>query len=264
MNRIAVLLLATAVSLFAYSDRDLDGVDDAVDLCPNTPIMDLVDSNGCSIRSLVREYHFDIVLGGGFSRLDYRLDEKSEIYTTSLQVDYYSGDFSLQLTTSYFRSSDFSGMDDTTLALYYRWKLSQKLTLMTGAGIVFPTYDSETNSNGTDYTVSANLSYAVGAYNLFGGGSFTRIGDDDTPDIAYRNVKAFSLGAGRYFSESLYASLAYNRSDSIYRDVDAIESGSLYLFYTIDRHWFTTVDCAAGLSDTASDYRIELKVGYYF
>lgn len=34
------------------SYTDLDGVDNEHDKCPNTPFMDLVDENGCSVQSL--------------------------------------------------------------------------------------------------------------------------------------------------------------------------------------------------------------------
>ncbi len=264
MRRVPFLLLAGSIALFAYSDGDLDGVDDMVDLCPNTPIMDLVDPSGCTIRSLVREEHFDIVVGAGFGRFDDRLSRKSEIVTASFQVDYYKEEVSLQLRSAYLEGDDFAGMDDTTLALYYRWELSHRLTLMTGAAIVFPTYSADTGGNETDYTLSANLSYTFGRYDLFGGGSYTLVGDDDTSDTEYRNVKAFSVGAGLYVTQSLYASLSYGRTDSIDRSVEAIESLSLYLFRAVDRHWFVTFECVTGLSDTAGDYRGELKVGYYF
>ncbi|CAA6825430.1 MAG: Unknown protein, partial [uncultured Sulfurovum sp.] len=42
---LAFLLLNTL--LLAYQDNDLDGVDDAVDLCPNTSFDKLVNEDGC-------------------------------------------------------------------------------------------------------------------------------------------------------------------------------------------------------------------------
>jgi hypothetical protein len=41
-----ILITAVSLSLLAYSDYDMDGVDDAVDKCPNTPFNELVDIRG--------------------------------------------------------------------------------------------------------------------------------------------------------------------------------------------------------------------------
>ena len=36
----------------ATSDRDLDGVPDRYDRCPNTPFFALVNKNGCTVKKL--------------------------------------------------------------------------------------------------------------------------------------------------------------------------------------------------------------------
>ena len=81
------LLLSLTIGLLAYSDSDLDGVDDKIDLCPNTPFSDLIDINGCSIKSLVSPHRFDVIYGISNSKIE-------SVKTTShnLQLDYYSYD----------------------------------------------------------------------------------------------------------------------------------------------------------------------------
>jgi len=128
MKKISTILFMCTLTLFAFTDSDLDGVDDAADKCPNTPITDLVDANGCSVKSLVVNESYDIIVGLSYSEIDYRLNEKTDTYTTSFQVDYYRDNLSFQLSTSYYASSDSTGydsngMNDTTIAAYYRFNL---------------------------------------------------------------------------------------------------------------------------------------------
>ena len=277
MKKSVLTLLISGICLFAYTDMDLDGVDDSIDKCPNTPITDLVDASGCSVKSLVSHHHFDLVMGLAYSQYNYRLNDETDTWTTTAQIDYYYDNISLQLLTSYYSTDsddyDDSGMNDTTLAAYYQYNIAPDLSLQAGFGFIFPTYDAEYNNNNTDYIGSLNLNYRTGDYSLFGGYSFIYIGDDDvtyvgsdgyTYAIDYQNVNAFNLGAGYYFSSKLYTSLSYYYSDSIYEDVDAIENITLYGFYSIDKNWFMTGSYAYGLSDTTSDNYFALRVGYYF
>jgi hypothetical protein len=278
MKKILFSLFACSLALFAYTDADLDGVDDSVDLCPNTPITDIVDKNGCSVKSVITEHHFDIIMGLAYSQYNYRLNDDSDTITTSLQADWYYGNYSAQLFTSYYSTDgdgyDRDGMNDTTLAGYYTFKnVVPRLNLQVGAGVVFPTYDADYDNNNADFVASLNANYAMDEVNLFAGYSFTYVGDDDvrytgtdgnTYEILYQNTNAFNAGAGYHFSPRLYASASYFYSDSIYEDVDAIENITLYGFYTIDAHWFLTGNYAYGLSDTTSDHYVALRVGYYF
>ena len=280
MKRTVFLLLAGALSLFGYTDADLDGVDDSVDRCPNTPITDIVDANGCSIKSVIVEDHFDLILGLAYNQYNYRLNSETDTLTTSAQIDWYRGDFSMQLVTSYYDTSgddyDRSGMNDTTLAAYYSYRnvaSVPRLNLQAGVGVIFPTYDTEYGNNNTDFTGTLYLTYGIDQMSIFGGYGYTVIGDDDvsyvgedgnTYEIRYRNVNSFNAGTGYHFSDRFYASLSYFYADSIYEDVDAIENLSAYGFYSIDAHWFVTGSYAYGLNDTTSDHSLALWVGYYF
>ncbi len=55
MKKITLFVAAT-LSLFAANiiqDKDMDGVIDSIDKCPNTPFFDIVDETGCSIKHIV-------------------------------------------------------------------------------------------------------------------------------------------------------------------------------------------------------------------
>jgi hypothetical protein len=266
MQKIFMLLGTLSLSLLAYSDLDMDGVDDLVDQCPNTPLTELVDIKGCTVKSLESPHHYDIIMGASYSQIDYNNQSNTDTLTGTLQVDYYYKDFSLQASTSYYSTdSQDNGLNDSFIGAYYQFMPLESLRLRVGAGVVLPTYDSGLNNNNTDYSASASLSYTLKEINLFGSYSYTLINDDDVENVAYyQNISAYSAGIGFYPTNRLYASIAYNGSDSIYQNVETIETASAYLFYTIDRHWFATLNYAYGLSDSASDHYGAFRLGYYF
>ncbi len=277
MQKALFTFLLCTLSLWAYSDYDLDGVDDAIDRCPNTSMTELVDMHGCTIQNLEGDHHFDVILGVSYSQLSPTIQEKTDTLVASVQADYYYKNFSLQATTAYFNSESnisTSGQTDTFIGAYYQLNPLSSLSMRLGGGLLLPTYDADNNN--IDYTASASLSYLINNINLFGSYSYTMINDDDLPQIAYyQNTNAYNIGIGFYPTSRLYASLAYNNSDSIYREalnletltlqsVEPLETASAYLFYTIDTHWFTTLSYAYGLSDSASDHFTAVRLGYYF
>jgi len=264
--------------LFAYSDSDMDGVANSVDKCPNTPLTDLVDINGCTIKKVthkqVSKGHADIILGLNYADSNFAQLNQSDTYSGSIQADYYYGNFSLQASTSYYKTSakdyDESGLNDSFIGAAYNFRPIKNLSLRLGAGALLPTYQTSLNNNNTDYTGSASLSYTLSKINIFGGYSYTMINDDDVVDTTnntsyiYQDTNAYSAGLGYYFTHKLYMSGAYNLSNSIYKGVDDIKTASLYGYYTINKSRFLIFSYAYGLSDTASDNAFSLKAGYYF
>jgi len=277
MRYILLFLLTLPLTLLAYSDYDMDGVDDKADQCPNTPFSDLVDIKGCTIKQLSSPHHFDVILGGSYSQVDYNTNEKTDTFSSSLQADYYYKNFSLQAVVSYFDSESASysntGLNDTFVAGYYQFKPLDALSVRVGAGAIIPTYDSGLNNNNLDYVGIASVSYAFSSMNVFGGYRYTLVNDDDYSytdvnnnpvTIGYQNTNAYNVGLGFYPTQKLYLSGSYNASDSIYKSVEMIESASVYAFYNINVHWFSTFSYAYGLSDSASDHYASLRLGYYF
>ncbi|MCK9454878.1 DUF3187 domain-containing protein [Sulfurimonas sp.] len=266
MLKKALIFLTTALlSLQAYSDYDMDGVEDSVDRCPNTPFNELVDIYGCTIKKAWSEEHFSIIYGIGFSEADYATNRNVDTFSQTLQVDYYYEEFSLQASTSYYNSDDDSGMNDSFLGAYYTLSIFERVSLRLGGGVILPTYDTGFNNNNMDVVASANFSYTAEDINLFGGYSYTVLNDDDIAGVvSYQNTNSYSGGAGFYPLNALYISSYYTNSESIYKDTENIETLTLYTFYSIDKNWFTTFSYTYGLSDTAGDNAVELRLGYYF
>ena len=271
MKKLLLPILLVA-SLFAYNDSDLDGVADEVDKCPNTPLTDLADANGCSKKSLVSNNHFDIIIGGEYSQSEYKATPTTDTYNTSVQVDYYYKNFSLQALTSYYNTSSDgysdSGMNDSTISMSYNLHLNNALTLKLGTGVILPTYDATLNNNNTDYFASLNISYVIKNTTFFAGYNYTLINDDDihdsSNDIDYQSTNSFSGGIGYNFSPKLYISASYFQAQSIYKNVEDLASASVFLFYSFNENYFTNISYVKGLSDSTSDNSASIKLGYYF
>jgi len=284
MNKFLAFTLSALLSsaLMAYSDSDMDGVEDSLDKCPNTPFTDLVNSNGCSIKKLspkINYHHFDIIVGANYTGSNLVNSPAIDNYSASLQADYYYKDFSLQATTSYYTvdSSDghnTHGMNDSYVGAAYTLHPIKDLSLRFGAGVLLPTYDNSLNNNKTDYSASVNVSYMLDKVNLFGTYIYTNINDDDVTvylsdgssyNILYNDTNAYSLGLGYYFTNSFYLSGAYNQTQSIYKNITTdAKTLSTYIYYGIDKHWFVNLAYAYGISDTASDHAASVKLGYFF
>ena len=276
-----ILLASLSTALFAYSDMDMDGVDDVHDKCPNTPLTDLVDINGCTKKILQPKksnHHFDVIIGANYTGSNFVNTPSADTYSSSLQVDYYYKNFSLQASTSYYKTDDSDGyseqgMNDSFIGAAYNLHPLQSLTVRLGAGALLPTYKTSLNNNNTDYIGSLNISYLLNNWNLFGGYSYTQINDDDTlivfqdgttQAVEYKNTSAYSAGLGYYLTNQFYLSGAYNQTQSIYKNVEDAKTVSAYAYYGINAHWFMNFSYAYGLSDSASDNSASVKLGYYF
>jgi len=271
-----IILTFLSINLYAYTDSDMDGVDDSVDRCPNTLLTDLVDLSGCTTKSLVSSHSYDIIIGLNYSDSDYRNLNATDTLASSFQVDYYYKQFSFQASTSYFtaESSEYSdnGFYDSFLGASYRLDTVDNLFISLNAGIILPTYDNELNNNNIDYTTSINISYALKNVNLFGGYAYTLVNDDDVTVVVdsvdytylYQNTNSYNAGIGYYLSDKLYMSVSYSTGDSIYNEEEEVESVSFYSYYSIDKDRFATLSYARGLSDTASDNYVSLRFGFLF
>ncbi len=246
---LAGALLVTGIS-FAFRDSDLDGVEDSVDRCPNTPILELVDRYGCPLR---REKIY-LRVGAGFFRD--RLEER--VYGLA-SVAYALGGFYTSLTLRYYTYSRLhgKGMGDSTLFLGYSSYVGQ-LYLMPGLRVRVPTGDRGFSTESLDLTPSLVADYALNSFDLFVYSSYTFRGSD-----RLRNTLTLSGGVGRELTRDLYASVSYDLSQS------AVRNGynrylSLFLLYNLTRSLYTTLSYSMGLNDDAVDHSATIRLGIRF
>lgn len=256
-------------SAIAYTDSDMDGVEDDYDKCTQTPLSDLVDYDGCSIKSGKREIFYDIVFGSGYSQINYSSQQSADTINSYVQTDIYFDKWYFQGIASYYRSytsaSKEKGWDDTVLNLFYKFLSTEYLSLNLGGGITLPTYESGYNNEALDYRGSVNFEYSISERNyLFGGYSYTWINDKDRPILTYQNTKYFNVGVGYIPNSNATCNISYSSSDSIYKNIKTIQTLGIGYSLDIDPNWFIGAYYDYGLSSSASDHSISAHVGYYF
>lgn len=269
MKSVFLLFFVLIIPLFAYQDSDMDGVEDSYDLCKRTLFSDLVDKNGCTIKSIGRSVHYDIIIGTEYSQVNYTSKEVADTINTSLQVDIYMNQWWIQGLVSYYdANSGFdtsNGLNDTILDLFYQYPQIQALSLTMGIGIVLPTYDSRYNNEEIDYSVMIDFQYDLNdSMYLFGGLGYTWTRDKDIVEETYQNTPELDIGIGYLYGKKGIWSIAYYQNESMYEYIETMKSLGVGYSYQVNPDYFISSSYGYGLSDSASDHSFLLRLGYSF
>jgi len=257
------LLLLPYFLYAAYVDNDLDGVDDSVDLCPNTPFEILVDEKGCNIAKKRSFVNGSWTLQAGVSRnIDTLYDDTSLL---NLYLDYKTGSWDIAISsnnTNTGRSGIVDLEDDLFVTVGYSFRYD-KIDLRLFGGTKFAFMQEERNSRDNDYYGGFNVDYTVNnTYDIFAYYSYTL--SSDSPNIDYTNFHSLSLGAGHYIRDNLYGALSYNYIGSYYEGGKDYRSLSLYAIYLFGERTFFSFNYAYGLNASSYDHSILLNFGVRF
>jgi len=242
--------------LFAdIADEDMDGVDDANDLCPNTPITDIVNDKGCSVErvSIPVEHHFDLSFGLAYTNVDKNTSQNYKI----INFNYYYGDsWRLSLYSSTYRlQNDKSGSADSSLDLsynYYRDNIIFEYTL----GLYLPTYNSSENE--IDYYIRGSFIYSFDYIDSTFTYQHTIMNDIQTVDTDLATVSL-----GKHYGD-LYTTIAYTVESSIYREMDYLEDATVSFYYKINDIIYIYADITKGLNSSSIDQALSLSIGYSY
>ncbi len=267
VNGMLTLALALGLpgQLAAYSDKDLDGVEDGKDRCPGSSMEEFVDETGC-----VPKTGITLAVGGSSSSGDYGTSETIDSSTKDIQVAYSKGGWYASVSASYLESGiddpatgteAQSGMGDTYLglgytALYTGWSLGLQ-------GVVkLPTAEEDIGTGNTDTGAYLTVARMDGPWTLFTTAGYLITGDD--ADVTYNDTASLSLGAGRSLGEGLFASLSAAHTDALVDGLDPSRSLSLFLGYQLNPCWYLNAAYTKGLSDSVADNAFSVMVGYAF
>ena len=265
-----MLLLLSSI-LYAYEDQDIDGVEDSVDVCPNTPFDVLVNEEGCAevdetsaTTAKSDRGSFVFKLGTDISSDDsYENDTSLNLYANYAYHDWDISLSNLRSTTNstYSEESTYSD-NDIYVSTGYLFELpNSQMKLSLGTKI---TYNEESNSSReNDYFASMNFSYLLNSkQELFFYVAHTLSGDSNTVD--YENYSSFTLGTGYAMNSSWYSALSYNYTDSIYSDGDAQEGIGWFNSYQFNNNIFSTASYNYALDESSYDHTFSLALGVKF
>jgi hypothetical protein len=296
---VGFILLLFSVSASAFQDSDIDGVSDAIDLCPNTPFEALVNSKGCSTSQDTHSSSLKTptYLGALTLKIGDTL-RSDEYYDSENYLDFYANyrylnwDISISNsrgTTTHSYTEDNSDTDNNIyLSTGYLFPLPKSsIKFSIGTKIVDDTENSSANSiqrnnyaifnrsssiieddtlvesRDNDYFASMNYNYNVTAkQNLFLYYGYTLSGDSKSID--YEDYSSFSLGTGHSFGKSFYSALSYNYTGSIYSNVDAEQGITWFNSYNFNKNIFATASYTYALEDYSYDNTLSFALGFYF
>ena len=235
-----------------FLDDDFDGVENSFDKCPNTPFSALVDKDGCQIKKLeFSNQSLDISIGYYHAKIDDTYKQNS----TNFNLLYFKDDYTLLLNTSRYDIKGIdSGIDDTTIALFYT--LKNTISTQLGVGVYLPT--SNITDNKTDYFLKAKFSYDIDMFDTCF--SYTRTFNKD---IGAKDTNSYSVTVGYNFSKDLYSSLSFSSSDAAY-DSRKLDYLSLYVEYYLTDNFYISTTYSDGRSNLANDYSYSFDLGYSF
>lgn len=268
MKNIILMTVLILSQLHGYSDADWDGVEDAYDRCPQTPLSDLVDSNGCTTVKTGSAFHYTLISGIGFSQMNYASQEAADTTTLSIEADLYYDNWQLQGTIGRYSSdmgnSKTSGMEDSVLSLLYRVAVHERFSLIPQISVLFPTYETGYNNEAIDYGATLNIEYQLSSNMYgFGGIGYTWVNDTDTIYDQYQNTQSFYAGLGYTYGDGGW-NIHYNAFDTIYQGNEMAQLVGVRIMRELTSHWFVDGSYDYGFTDSASKHSWNIRLGYTF
>jgi hypothetical protein len=250
-------------TLHAYQDKDLDGIEDKLDICPNTAFDAKVDKFGCAVKPLqtpsTRKQYLTFGIGTTIKKDDRYENDSSFNFFGNYQ--WYNWNLTLSnihSTTSsdYSQDSSDSG-DDLYISTGYTTYLTKAmLKFSLGSKIASDDRDN-------DYFVSLNSDFFVSKkQDIFLYYSYILSGDSDSYD--YKDYSSFSFGSGYQIRPTWYSSFSYSYTDSIYNGGEEQKSLTLYNSYKINTRVFLTGSYSYGLDDISYENSFTFSVTMRF
>ena len=252
LGRIHILLLVLTLWTQAYSDYDVDGVDDRIDQCLNTPFDVLVDEQGCDIEKQ-RDGLWSFALGTLYTEDKEGASASNVLFALEYQYKAWS------VSLSSFKEIH-SAFPNRPNALYatvgYTKILNDNTTAIFSLGTKQLTMQD-------DYYMGIDSTYSLSEkQNLHFFYNYTIA--KNTQKRKFDNFHTFSLGTGRYVTQRWYALLSYDYANSLYGDSEA------YQVLTLNNTWMLTTDIylmgtySYGLNHKSNKHTVILQLGFSF
>ena len=260
--RLYGLFFLVSALLFGYSDNDIDGVDDSIDLCPNTAFDQLVDKNGCPQNKL---FPGKLILQIGSDTSFNQIDET--ISNLNIYANYMIKEWNFSLSNSnYYVTNLANDIAENSLYLttgYTVVKDKIRARFSLGTKFDLTNRDSDEQKRDNDYYASVNVEYYFAKkQNLFFYYSYTLSGDSDTVD--YQNFQSLSAGYGYAMTDKWYTALSYNYAQNYYPDTDDYKAVSWFNSYRFSETTYAILNYAHTFDDISYSHIVTFSIGFYF
>ena len=230
--RYLIIFLTANLFLYGFSDSDLDGVDDSIDLCPNTPFDVLVDKNGCDLNKSKdasktdnsNKSYYNIEVGLNNSLKNFNHNNLS----TYISMGYSFNNYYLytKLSTYKLKSKRTYEVSSAISKTFQYNKLYTTLTLGLNS------YFNNAYNKKNDYYTSLALSYVLNEKSLIYF-NFNYTYNGHANKIKYKNYVDFSIGYSYFFKNNLSIDLSLNYESKIYKRAKS----SIYSIITLNYYF---------------------------
>jgi len=228
-------------------DSDSDGVIDKNDKCPNTPILTIVDKNGCAINNKIK-LNYDFSVGYEYDKFD--SNSYNKMVLTNFNIFYKK--FLLSYFYSKFYNSDNHHSSDSILSLFYK-KYYNKTLLTVGSGIYFKTW----NNKKRDYFLKYKLTYFYKDLSFSFYQKYKIYGEN-----YFNNINIFSLSVA-YSKNSYYISPYFYTKNSLYNKQRWFKFYGVYLQKDLNKNIYLSLDISTQQSEK-NNYSLITYLGFYF
>ena len=237
---------------YTYSDYDVDGVEDSIDICPNTPFDVLVDERGCEEGK--NYYGALTLLSGTISAID---SETENLTNALLFINYRYHAWDISFSTFNDIQNTISNVPNTLYVTSgYRFEPSNKLRAKISLGTKQSTLQN-------DYYLASSFDYTLNKQqNLFLYYSYTVA--ENSEDENYNNFHTLSFGTGRSLTQYWYSALSYDFSGASLANAEDYQTLSWANTFAFSTKYYFLTNYSYGLSTGASDHTISLQFGVKF
>lgn len=242
-----------------FIDNDLDGVDDRIDKCLNTPFNALVDKNGCTIKVL-KNIHYKTNIQYDFyteiSKIkDNGTNDLSQLFYLSITKDQYY----FALSTSLDNLENSRSIYNVTIKAKKYFEPYHNIRISSGFGLKIPIKNLPDNK--IDIPLYLSATYSLGNKSFFIGGSYTFI-NDQSQYYEYKNSKFLYTGFS-YSINSIISTVSYIIDKDRYDELSKSLDFTIYLLPKRSSYYFS-VDFTQGLNSYAIDHIYSLGIGKTF
>ena len=249
-------------SLLGYDDSDIDGVDDSIDLCPNTSFDKLVDENGCPederyLGSITLQLGSDIAIDEDNKQIN-----NYNFFGSYSYKKWYISLSNTQQTTYDSNNNRSTNSGDIYISSGYQFNHKDFQSNL-NFGVKIATANETIGTGERDYFGLVDINYFISnKQTLFAQLGYTLTGD--SPTTTYENSIAYALGTGYMVNAQWYSSFSYDNSTSIYSDAQNYKSISWFNSYSFLDDYFVSLNYTYGIDNISYPHTLSLKLGVTF
>ena len=249
-----ILLGLIALSCFA-ADSDLDGVPDNLDICPNTPFLEIVNKKGCSVSQLkkLKKSSIKYNISAGFEYDGAKNYKDSQTVFSSFSIR--KNNFKLNIYYSIYNdgyTNEYKSNDFITSLYYYNYSISDT-ALKFGLKTYLPTY----YNSKTDYAFLIEGTYFFNDFDIGASEKHKIYGESGTND-----KDTITLFADFPYKKLLISPYAYIEN-SAYDSTTWYKYAGITFFYPISKKIGVSLDSSLDLEEN-QNYTINGSVDYIF